>query len=200
MFSAVQVAVPPAGEPVSVDLARLHLRVDQYSDDALIETYITAARTWAEMFLGRALLTQQLAWTLSQDQPPNGAPYLSMPLSLLVLPMWFQWPQPVISVDQVSYGQWGQTDTVLTAGTDYDADITSARLRIHPGAEVLPNDHLQVLFTAGYGVGAASVPGPILTAILVLTAFLYENRGDTPAEMPTAATMLLTPYRIVRFG
>ena len=212
MFSAVYVTTPPTAEPVGVPLARQHCRVDQLSDDALIALYITAARTWAEQYLGRALVTQQLSWTLSFNQPPGGYPYLSMPLSLLVLPQWFSWPlmtqqgavslpwQPVLSVDEVSYGQWGEADTVLVAGTDYDVDVGSARLMIHPGSQVLPNDHLRVLFTAGYGTDATTIPGPIIAAILLLTAFLYEQRGDISAEMPAAAQMLLAPYRIVRFG
>ena len=211
MFSAVYVTTPPAAEPVGVPLARQHCRVDQLSDDALIAIYITAARAWAEQYLGRALVTQQLTWTLSFDRPPNGFPYVSMPLSLLILPQWFQWPlsqagsvklpwQPVISVDAVSYGQWGEADTVLTVGTDYDVDPASARLRIHPGSMVLPNDHLQVQFTAGYGDDPRLIPGPIIAAILILTAFLYEQRGDAGGEMPMAAERLLAPYRIVRFG
>jgi hypothetical protein len=211
VFSAVYVVEPPAAEPVSVNLARLHLRVDQTGDDELIANYITAARTWAEQYLGRALLTQQLNWTMAFSRPPNGFPYMSMPMSLLVLPMWFQWPltqqgaiglpwEPVISVDKVSYGQWGQPDTVLVLGTDYDVDVSSARLRIHPYSQVLPNDHLQVLFTVGYGSDPKTIPGPIITAILILTAFLYENRGDAGGDMPMAAEMLLSPFRIVRFG
>ena len=209
MISFLQVVAPPTEEPVSVDLARLHLRVDQTGDDALIAAYITAARSWAETYLGRALVNQQLLWTMARDQVSNGSPYLSMPLSLLVLPMWMQWPllgqqaielprKPVISVDSVAYGQWGQTDTTLTAGTDYDVDPTTARLRIHPGSEVLPNDHIAITFTTGYAAG--TIPQPISIAILMLTAFLYENRGDSGGEMPMAAEMLLTPYRLVTFG
>jgi hypothetical protein len=194
---------------VSVDMARLHLRVDQTSDDELIALYISAARTWAEQYLGRSLVQQQLTWTVSYDRPPNGYPFMSMPLSLLVLPMWFQWPLtqqgaielpwiPVISVDQVSYGQWGQDDVVLEPGTDYDVDAGSARVRIHPYSQVLPNDHLKMLFTTGYPAGG--IPKPIITAILILTAFVYENRGDAGGEMPAAAEMFLAPYRNVRFG
>ena len=80
MFSAVSVVTPPAHEPVSVELARLQARVDNLADDALIAIYIAAARTWAEQYLGRALVAQQLLWTLSYTQPPNGFPWMSMPL------------------------------------------------------------------------------------------------------------------------
>ena len=41
------------------------------------------------------------------------------------------------------------------------------------------------------------MPQPILDAIKLLTGFLYENRGDVPAEMPKAAEWLLDPYRLM---
>lgn len=210
MFSSLQVIAGPASEPVSVDLARRHLRVDHTDEDDLIAAYITGARTWAEGYLGRAMVSQQLRYTISQSAPPGGYPMLSMPLSLLVLPMWFQWPlaqqgslrlplQPVVSVDDIRYGQWGQADTVLVPDTDYDVDLRAGQLQIHPGSQILPNDHLSVTFTAGYS-GNAVLPGTFVPAILILTAFLYENRGDVAAEMPKAAEMLLTPHRLVAFG
>ncbi len=210
MYNAVYVVKPPTDEPVSVALARLHARIDQAGDDQLIAGYISAARTWVEQYLGRALITQQLVWIRSFDLPPNGYPYMSMPMSLLVLPMWFQWPltqqgatklpwEPVISVDEVSYGQWGKPEIVLARDQDYEVDIASARIRIRPHAQVVPNDHLQVKFTVGYGDNSG-IPAPIITAILMLVAFLYEGRGDVGSEMPAAITMLLAPYRLIRFG
>ena len=60
MLSTVQVVSPPAIEPVSLDLARQHCRIDSNADDSLIQVYITAARTMAEAYLSRALITQTL--------------------------------------------------------------------------------------------------------------------------------------------
>ena len=211
MFSALSVVTPPAVEPVSVQLVKRHTRIDFDDDDELLAPYITAARTWVEQYLGRVLIAQQLTWVIAREMPRNGYPMLSMPLTLLILPLWFQWPfaqrgalelprQPVISVDAVSFGQWGQANSNLVVGTDYDVDIASARLLIRPNSEVIPNDHLSVTFTAGYGASGAAVPQTILQAIMLLTAFFYENRGDSSAEKPAAAEMLLAPHRLVTFG
>lgn len=45
-----------AVEPVTLDEAKKHLRVEFNDDDALIEGLIVAARQWAEDFLNRSLV------------------------------------------------------------------------------------------------------------------------------------------------
>jgi hypothetical protein len=44
------------------------------------------------------------------------------------------------------------------------------------------------------------VPAPIVNAILLTAAALYEHRGDDDGDLPRAAEALLTPYRLVTFG
>lgn len=41
---------------------------------------------------------------------------------------------------------------------------------------------------------------PIRHAIMVLTAYLYEGRGDVNSDGPQAAWSLLGPYRLWQFG
>ncbi len=49
--------VPPAGEPLTLAEAKLHLRVDLSDDDALITALISAAREQAEFLTGQRLIT-----------------------------------------------------------------------------------------------------------------------------------------------
>jgi uncharacterized phiE125 gp8 family phage protein len=58
---------------------------------------------------------------------------------------------------------------------------------------------IAVEFTVGYGDAASDVPAPIVEAILEIIAFLYENRGEAPAELPLDALALLAPYRVINF-
>jgi uncharacterized phiE125 gp8 family phage protein len=56
-------------------------------------------------------------------------------------------------------------------------------------------------YTAGYDdADPEAVPTPIRHAILLLTAFLYEQRGDAAAELPDAAARLMDPYRLWSFA
>jgi len=106
---------------------------------------------------------------------------------------------PVQSVDQISYGVWGSPDTVMDPSL-YQLDVGLGRVRFLAGAFPSPHDHIATLFTAGYGPTGQSVPQSIVAGILMLLGTLYENRGDTAAEMPVAAKALLTMHRRVGFG
>src|ERR1700744_3788583 len=61
----LQLTTPPAIEPVTLDDAKAHLKIDTADDDALIGTLISAARAKAEWNTGRAFITQ--GWTFAAD-------------------------------------------------------------------------------------------------------------------------------------
>lgn len=62
------VTTPPADEPVTLDEAKLHLRVDDAASDTLVEALIQAAREHVEAVCERALMPQ--VWTERQDSFP----------------------------------------------------------------------------------------------------------------------------------
>jgi uncharacterized phiE125 gp8 family phage protein len=59
----VKVVTQPIGEPISLDEAKNHLRIDQDDDDALIRALITAARKYCELVQGRVYAEQTLEET-----------------------------------------------------------------------------------------------------------------------------------------
>jgi len=59
--------------------------------------------------------------------------------------------------------------------------------------------NLQVSMVAGYGE-ASDVPQTIIQAIMMITAFLYEHRGDAGGTMPDAAMWLLDRHRLQFLG
>ena len=209
MYQTLQVTAPPAVEPVSVAEARRHCRIDSSDDDQSLQGFITVARVLAEEYLGRVLITQSLLWSVA-DAPMFGAPFPGLPAPLQVLPLSFSWltlarrplelpRSPVQSVDQVLRVAVDGTVSASQAG-DYDGLLGSdpARLRLlqlgQGGAGLI------IGFSAGYGATPDKVPMPIRQAILMLTAWLYENRGDAGGDWPVVVDRLLAPYRIMYFG
>ena len=211
MITTLRITTPPAVEPVSSSMAIAHARIDASDEDSLITTYLMTARMLAEQFLGRALITQTLVWTIKDDPRTHHAGY-----------MWRTWHRrretlelpraPVQSVSSVVFRDaLGTDNTIDPSNLRIDTDFEPARVRVDwEGVEAAytaagmpinyPLEHIQVTFIAGYGDNPTNIPMPIINAILLMTAWLYEQRGDVGGEMPAAAESLLWPYRIVNFG
>jgi uncharacterized phiE125 gp8 family phage protein len=209
MYAALRVITPPATEPVSLDLARRHCRIDADYDDDLVAMYVTSARMWAETWLNRALFTQKLRYSVTWAPPPTATPLV--PQSLIVFPL--NWPPlvkrpielpraPAVSVEQIT---WGPLEDMRVA----DPDDYTLNLGVEPGYVAvkpqllprIPQQSMIIDFTAGMSdEDPAAIPAPIRNAILLLTAFLYEQRGDVTAAMPEAAKMLMWPWRLWTFS
>ncbi|MFC0407923.1 head-tail connector protein [Roseomonas elaeocarpi] len=211
MQLSLRVVRPPAIEPVSPVDAAMHCRLA--ASEPMLEPYVAAARGWAEAWLGRALITQTLCATVGRSLPPGlvagvvpyaggyfstGYPFLGargLWNSPLELPR-----SPVQAITEVAITRQDGERSVLAA------DGYSARLASEPGTlQVQPNaarpgDLVSVTFVAGYGETKEDVPMPIRQGIMLLTAFLYENRGDAGGDPPKAAEMLMWPFRLVTFG
>ncbi len=167
---------PPAGEPLTLAEAKLHLRVDAdiTEDDSLITALIVTARQQAEHRTGRALMTQQ--WRLGLDQ------FLVDSLEL---------PLPKLqSLQSVTYLDINGTRQTL-ANTEYDVitDELVGRIipaygkswpdcREHPGS-------VRVDYTCGFGA-ASDVPQSIKAWMLLAIAAWYENREALTAGLPVA--------------
>lgn len=170
--------VAPAGEPVSLSEAKLHLRVDTATEDAPITDLIAVARTAAEEYLRRSLMTQ--TWKLAFDG---------------YAPLEAELPRgPVQSVTGVTQFARDGTSQVVSAGA---YSLNAAR-------DVLAFDtpliafRVEIVYVTGYG-DASAVPKPLKQGMLAHIAALYEHRGDTQARaVPDAALALYHPYREIR--
>lgn len=179
-------------EPVTLEEAKAHLRVDVTDDDDLITALITAARQIVEMVLRRALLSQD--WELLLDAFPATDTTLEIPLP------------PLQSISAITYTLEDGTSATVAA-TDYTVDTgsTPGRIALNSGSS-WPGDSLsalggvQIAFTAGYA-SADDVPQAIRQALLLLVGHLYENREavtdtKTLQTTPLAFEYLLQPYRV----
>jgi hypothetical protein len=200
---------PPAIEPVTVEQLMAHARIDTDADDFLLAGYITAARMWIESYLNRALITQTLSLSAGHHQQYGPMapiePLLSFPMGwagdLRRKPL--ELPRcPVQSVTSVS-----RYDPTVDAFTAIDPSLWRVNtaydpvsIRIHPNGLAGCHEGVQIVFVAGYGDTATTIDVPIIQALLLLTTFFYENRGDTDADVPKVVEYLLTPYRVMFFG
>ncbi len=183
----------PALEPVSLQEAKDHLRVDLADEDVLIASLISAARIHIEQWLSRALITQ--SWSYIADAWPADLT-VTLPIA----------PVQVVSEVRVI----GLNDNIqIIPGSDYflDAVSDSARLLRRIGAP-WPNpgrvaNGIEIDFVAGYGAAASDVPQPLRQAVLLLVAHWFERRepvelGSALETVPMTVGGLLAPYRSVR--
>ena len=190
---ALTVLAPPAVEPLSIDEAKLHLRVDTTDEDSRIAALIRAAREDAQESQGRSYVTQQLRLHL-EGWPAGRAIYLPRP--------------PLQSVQAVRYVREDGTQQTL------DPSCYLVVTASEPGAVVLapgaswPSEALQpglpvtIDYTAGYGSSSGDVPERIRQALLLHVGFHWGNRGDgiEPVSLPRAVReaidRLLDPDRV----
>lgn len=210
MLNTVQIVTPPAIEPLDLDLVRQHCRIDQSADDALLAGYARAARTMAEMYLSRLLITQTVLWTVTPEDFVH--PRWHFLRHALVIPR-----APVQSISSVTVLDRRGNSTTISPATlpivppqqllGYRADLAHSPSRLYIGEYTIMSDgrllrqvdleNIQIEFVAGYGDDWETIPQPILDAILLYCGFLYEHRGDAASEMPKAAEWLMDPYRMM---
>ena len=171
--------------PISLEEARLHLRVDHDDEDLMIDSYIRAASArldGPDGYLGRCLTPK--VWRLDLNQL-HGTITLPLP--------------PCQEVTSITYADRnGDVQTL---------NETSYRIRgIGDVASIMPieawpdTDSASITFTAGYTV----VPDPIRAAILLRVAHMYEHResvviGESVAGLPLGEDDLLRNFRLWNF-
>lgn len=182
----------PAVEPVGVDEAKAHLRIDGASEDALIASLVLTSRLHIEAALGLALVDQ--SWRLILDAWPKDG-IVKLPLS------------PVTAVSEIRVRDSAGVGTIVDAGS-YDVALVGRPQRIVGKSAGWPKPGLraagiEIDLAAGYGASADDVPAPIRHALLLLVAHWYEHRdpfeiGAPQTAIPNAVSRLLSPYRAVR--
>jgi uncharacterized phiE125 gp8 family phage protein len=178
----MQLITPPAGEPISLAEAKLHLRVDFDDDDSLIQVLISAARQAAETLTNRQLVTARWRMVLDSFPGPSlmGVPAgqtFTIPGHAVLLSK-----SPVISVVEIRYLDMAGVWQVMPAA-NYTVDCACEPARITPvfgqiWPIALPQiGAVSVIFDAGYG-DALAVPEGIKTWIKLRLGSLYVHREE----------------------
>lgn len=185
-----KVTSDPAAEPVLLAEAKLHLRVENDEENALISILSQAAREMIEQRLGRSLITQTR--TIKMDYFPLCSDTILLPYG------------PVQSVTSVKHYIDDVEETISNTLYTVDTNSDIARLVIDDSWPSVDDgiNMVTIVYVCGYGASSSYVPKPIKQAIYMLIAHLYENRqavivsGSPTAviEMPMGVEYLISPY------
>lgn len=190
----------PAEEPIGIDQAKLHCKVDGSEDDDLFSHLIQSAREFCESQTDRKCITQTWDYAVPRF-PSSGDP--------LVLPY-----PPVSAITSVTYISGAGVSTVwpessagytkhLPSGPQADfARVYPSYGVSYPGTRTQPQA-VTVRFVCGYGSTGESVPAAIVSAMLLLVGHWYLHREAVDAEinsvtsiLPVGVSALLAPYRV----
>lgn len=168
-------------EPVTFAMVAAQLRLgSDTSEQPLIESYIAAAREWAEDFTGHILV--QRSFTDYFDGFDHRLRLTK---------------RPVVEITSI--------DFLNTAGeplsyADYDARLNGVVPYVHPSLAGWPPDYrrgsIAVEYLAGYE--PLEVPQRFIQAIMLLVAEYYRNRsaGSLTVEAQDAVDRMLRSFRI----
>jgi hypothetical protein len=207
-----EIVTAPTVDPVSMDEAKDHLRVDHDDEDDTIAAVIRAATRRAELHCNRSFITQTRRLYLDFF-PPGGVRYGRLAYgertieqggsnSAIRLPH-----GPVQSVSSIQYYDTSGVQQTLSSSL-YQLDAKSLYARVVPAPdESWPDTEderlnaVTVTYVAGYGTTASTVPDPIRQAVLLMVGDLYEHRasigvGTVAYQLNLTAELLLSDYRV----
>lgn len=202
---SLAIVTPPTTEPLTLQEARDHLRVDSTESDALIGGYLSAARAKAESYQRRQLMPATLR--LSLDHFPMASTTWSNTAGWAASGGWdagggswggpldygMEWwggirgraivlPRPpVASITSVQYiDDGGVLQTLDASMYQVDTDSEPARLlpawgQIWPVTRYPQLSAVKITYVAGYA-SADAVPATTKQGIRLLLGHFYENR------------------------
>jgi len=182
---------PQAQEPVTLEEVKEHLRVAGDDEDALISGYLAAARAWAELYTGRAFVTQ--TWQAHfAGWPGDGCFELPMPpLQSMTWVTYTTGAGELLTLDESAYRVVGSCEpgcVLFASGQSWPAETLDVGLPV------------ALQFVCGYGT-AVDVPEGVKQAIRWLTGHMHENREAVimgtamPQKVPFSAHWVLDPHR-----
>ncbi len=185
----LSVATAPAIEPLTLDDARTHLRIDHNTLDSKLIRLIRVARQHAESMTGRALITQTIDVTYNRF-----CTHITIPRGNLQ------------SITSVKYQDQDDTEQTLDSSVyRVDTALDPGRIQLDYGQswpDLYPVDAtITIRAVVGYGAAAEDVPEEIKEAMLLMVGHWLNNEeasimGVSLQPIPMGAEMLLDQYRL----
>ena len=222
---SLTLVTPPPVEPVTLEEARQHLRLDadgspaSHPDDDLVNGLIQAAREWAESYTRRAFVEQTWKLTLNRfpqakwEVPRGWQNERQQPIELPLPPL-----RSVASVtytDSDGASQTWDSSKWTTHKPDgpraMPGHIRPVHDETYPTNVLDAPDVVTVEFTAGYAADSsptdyrANIPESIKAAMKLVIGHWYKNReaadiGVSATEVPMGAKFALAPYVVPEVG
>jgi uncharacterized phiE125 gp8 family phage protein len=175
----------------SIDELKELLRLDsdgEYQSDGYLEGLLLSATRYAEQFLNRAIITAEYVRQVGSTRPIGGLIAETKMMRPVALPF-----PPLVEVDKV-------------VTVDSEMNEHETRYIIDPVAEparLMVRDSgcaVRIFYSAGYGVNYNDVPRLIQQGILQHAAYMFNHRGDCPAEdaaVKSGAVDIYAGYKVV---
>jgi len=150
-------------EPLTTAEAKSHLRITSSDEDTLIDTYVSAARQWMELYLNRSIPQQTIVCVL--DEFPHDGQHIRLPQS------------PASAITSIQYVDT-DGDTQVWGSSNYTLDTYSEPSRAEAAYNVsYPSTRPQhnavtITYTAGY----STIPADIKHALKMVVGSLYMMR------------------------
>lgn len=175
---------PPTLEPVSLERAKLFLRVEHDIEDGLIMDMIQTARLAVENYTGSSLITRERRISI-YPSTLSSFTFSHHPIQSVQL-------LRIIRRD-------GTAEDVLPEQYNVNLRARPARITITDSTVLKARDsHIEMDVIAGYGLTALDIPTPFIQAILLLVAQFYDRQDTAQDDLPMMVQALLMPYRGLR--
>lgn len=187
---AIKIINPPVIEPITLDEAKQHLRVDGNDDDILIMSLIKQAREYCENYQNRKYITQTLELVL--DSFPQGNAIV------------FNNCSPVQKVESIKYYDVNRQEYLFDESNyifDLDGFVNRVVLnrgKHWPTVELQSVNAVRVRLIAGYGDSGDKVPEAIKWAMILQMKLLYDDyRPEEKTKLEEARNALLSMNRVI---
>jgi len=176
-------STPSLDDIVSVADLKSHLRVDVTDDDTLIESFRDAAISWIEQISGRVMGDVDCVAYIDR--------FMNVTLDV----------GPVNSISSIEYIDInGDVQTLSTNCYFVDIAGTHARIKFHDVPDLYDYAMNRVIINCNVGHAENAIPKPMIHAVRLLVAHMYENRAAAEIrsvnEIPFGIHSLLSPFRI----
>jgi len=182
----------PAIEPISLEEAKIFLRVSDTADDQLITTLIAAARVHVETLTRSAMITQ--TWRKVLDCWPSSN-QVEMPLGPF---------QTLLSIRVYDAANVATTLPLAQFLPEESSRPARIALPTKIADQPIKRDRaaIEIDYQVGFGTNAADVPIDLKQSLLTLIGHWYQNReavvmAGSGAIVPHGFDELIAPYKVM---